>query len=256
MYDDYYNVSKTEGANFIEIRTFATTKRKGAVLSSKHKRTNVYSKNVESRKRSNHRAKKNILDIIKNNFYAIESSFITLTFRENIQDIRICNQIFKSFMRKLKRHISKEIKYLCIIEFQKRGAVHYHMLVDIVNFDYKTVIDMWNRSINQNHRIRVKGGSVRVEKVSKKSTDKITNYITKYITKSLGNPKLLGEKCYFTSRAIKRSKKTTHFIEDLKKKDILTTLDINGHLQTKNYYTDSYTGTLITYYMIEKYINK
>lgn len=63
-------------------------------------------------------------------------TFITLTFEENIKDIDIANKRFRYFIDKVKR-VKKDFKYLCIPEFQKRGAVHYHLLTNIPINDNK-----------------------------------------------------------------------------------------------------------------------
>ena len=65
------------------------------------------------------------------NFNNKYDKFLTLTFAENKIDIQECNVLFKAFIRKLKNKYNKNLKYLAVIEFQKRGAVHYHVLLTI-----------------------------------------------------------------------------------------------------------------------------
>lgn len=79
-------------------------------------------------------------------------SFWTFTFAENLTDIDEANKKFKnwrdSFTRYLKRKYGIEFKYLGVPEFQKRGAVHYHLLTNLdpklypdLMIHQKTVID-------------------------------------------------------------------------------------------------------------------
>lgn len=79
-------------------------------------------------------------------------SFWTFTFAENITDIDEANKKFKnwrdSFTRYLKKKYDIEFKYLGVPEFQKRGAVHYHLLTNLdpklypdLMIHQKTVID-------------------------------------------------------------------------------------------------------------------
>lgn len=61
-------------------------------------------------------------------------SFVTLTFKENISDIDEANKIFHRWRTSISRamkNLGSEFKYLCVPEFQKRGAVHYHMLTNL-----------------------------------------------------------------------------------------------------------------------------
>lgn len=76
-----------------------------------------------------YRAKNKLID------YAIANredwkSFVTLTFADNITDIKEANKKFNSWV-KMVRRVFKDFKYLGVPEFQKRGAVHYHFLTNI-----------------------------------------------------------------------------------------------------------------------------
>lgn len=55
-----------------------------------------------------------------------------MTSEENITDIKIANVEFKKFIQRLKWS-REDFKYLAVIQFQERGAIHYHMLA---NLDY------------------------------------------------------------------------------------------------------------------------
>lgn len=68
--------------------------------------------------------------------YAIENeyywkSFITLTFAENITDIDFANKCFHKWVSSVRR-VYADFAYLGVPEFQKRGAVHYHLLTNLV----------------------------------------------------------------------------------------------------------------------------
>src|SRR5690606_4574852 len=58
-----------------------------------------------------------------------EPVFLTLTFAENVQDIDHGNRAFRNFMRRFEYDTGLKLKYVCVIEFQKRGAIHYHLVV-------------------------------------------------------------------------------------------------------------------------------
>lgn len=67
--------------------------------------------------------------------YALENadcwlSFITLTFARNEEDVSIANKHFDNWCRQVRR-ADQNFKYLGTVEFQARGAVHYHLLTNI-----------------------------------------------------------------------------------------------------------------------------
>jgi len=77
-----------------------------------------------------------------------KTKFLTLTFRENIQDITITNKEFKYFIQRLNYYLYQTkvqtLKYIATWEKQKRGAIHYH----VIFFDFPFVAkeklqDVW-----------------------------------------------------------------------------------------------------------------
>ena len=115
-----------------------------------------------NRKRSRHRARKMVQRLVDANFgFHIDpfgrpyiSKFLTLTFKKNIKTPKEANAYFTRFMKKLNYQVFKSkksvIKYLAVVEFQKRGAVHYHVvffnLPFLDNF-YYFFKKLWGRDI-------------------------------------------------------------------------------------------------------------
>lgn len=127
--------------------------------------SNKYKK--ERTERSIRRTRKNIQDILNANLDD-KSYFLTLTFKENIQDYKKANEKFKYFIN-IK---NKNIKYLAIKEHQQRGAVHYHLIVfDIEKEKLKSLIDSWSY------------GFTNSKKITNKYSYSIANYLTKYFSK-------------------------------------------------------------------------
>lgn len=84
-------------------------------------------------KRSLSRTRQNVINTIRNNT-DIFVTFITLTFKENIADVDEAFRLFKNYIKKVRSYMhstDKELYYLAIPEFQKRGAVHFHMVCNI-----------------------------------------------------------------------------------------------------------------------------
>lgn len=139
------------------------------------------------------RTRNNLRRLILSNF-SNNSRFITLTFAENVTDIERANQEFKRFIQRLrrwtKREKRKDFRYIAVIEFQKRGAIHYHVIMDIGFVRQKDLQEIWGQGFIKINRIR--------------HVDNIGAYVTKYMTKDLYDERLSGKKAYLASRNLKR----------------------------------------------------
>ena len=160
------------------------------------------------------RARNKIFDIISCNINAIPDhegnlqlpKFLTLTFAKNITDLKTANAEFTKFNKRLSYNLYKVnrnvLKYICIPEFQKRGAVHFHVLY--FNLPYvknEKMQEIWGH------------GYTFIEGISKKQNIKdFAKYVCKYISKenSKGEDnyqiylekEMLNSKRYFTSRGL------------------------------------------------------
>ena len=137
-------------------------------------------------------------------------SFITLTFEENISNIKEANKKFRYYIDKVRR-LKKDFCYIAIPEFQERGAVHYHILTNLeCNSDlipkmpkkrlynpntkrYKELeyydLKYWNEGFSS---AELMTGDVK----------KIVGYISKYMTKDIDN-RLFGHRRFFCSQNLK-----------------------------------------------------
>lgn len=112
-------------------------------------------------------------------------SFITLTFSDNITDLSIANRFFTAFQKRLK-YLAPNVKYLSVVEFQGRGAVHYHLLCSHY-IDTDVLSDLWQN------------GFVKIKKI--KNRHNLGLYIVKYLTKDLFlERKYFMKKKFFYSR--------------------------------------------------------
>lgn len=123
--------------------------------------------------------------------------FITLTFKENVKELGEANLIFKKFIQRLKRR-KKDLKYLAVPEFQKRGAVHYHILV---NFEMATseLETLWQN------------GFVKINRVQ--HINHMGLYISKYIGKNLFDIRYFGMRKILASRNLEQPVIVTVFKE-------------------------------------------
>ena len=106
---------------------------------------------------------------------------LTLTFRENVQDIDDAWNCFKYFCKLMRFRYRDRWAYVCVPEYQKRGAVHFHLAI-VGYYHANTVRRMWLRASGK------RGGNVDIttpRKAGKNSWNpkRIAAYLTKYITK-------------------------------------------------------------------------
>lgn len=138
-------------------------------------------------------------------------TFITLTFAENLTDITFANKKFSYFVDKIRR-VFKNFKYLCIPEFQKRGAVHYHLLsnIDINN-------NLLYHQIDNSKFLHVKYWDYGFTKVDivKGDIKKIIGYISKYMTKDIDD-RLFGKRRFLYSQNLNKPEVIYFDTSDLK----------------------------------------
>jgi len=144
----------------------------------------------ENRERTLHRIRNDIINLSISNFDN-KSKFITLTFAENMTDLKKANNEFKKFIKRLKYRFG-DFNYLAVIEFQERGAVHYHMLSDLNYVENKDLRAIWGN------------GFVKINRI--KHVDNIGAYIVKYTNKNTDDVRLHRRKAYLRSENLKKPK--------------------------------------------------
>jgi hypothetical protein len=126
---------------------------------------------------------------------------MTLTFADNITDLKQANYEFNKFVLRLSYKYPK-FEYLAVPEFQKRGAVHYHFVVYNTHWiPHQTLQRIWGH------------GFIKIRPI-----ENVTNiglYMTKYLTKDALDRRLEGRKRHFSSRGLRK------FITIRKQVDVL-----------------------------------
>ncbi len=177
-------------------------------------------------------------------------TFITLTFEENITDLEYANKRFKYFIDKVRR-VKKDIKYLCITEFQKRGATHYHMLCNISINDTSLIYSQEDNP-KFKHIKYWTDGFTSVE-VIKKDAKKIIGYIAKYMTKDIDN-RLFNRHRYFYSRNLIKPVANYINLDDTIDNDFYQKIIQDKKLIYENEYINPYDNTKVSF--LEYYINQ
>ena len=168
------------------------------------------------------------------------SKFITLTFKKNIRDIEYADGEFKKFIQRFKYKFDiPKLKYLAVREFQKRGAIHYHLLCD------------WDKLLPSEDEIRHyerylgkeiwKHGFVDIKPID--HVDNVGAYIIKYMTKGVAIEFFKGKKIYLCSKGLERPL----VYHDYYAEQIINTYSLNTKKEVfTNSYESEYLGT-ITY---------
>ncbi len=201
------------------------------------------SSSEEKLKSSARRAKRMIKRLImsncfvwfKNNGDSYLPITLTLTFAENITDIKQANYEFTKFIRRLNYETNaienkslkqSNLKYLAVFELQKRGAIHYHMIffnLPYIKGVYRRMYKIWGQG-----RIMIGGKDKIFKKVKdQKHLEKIISYFIKYIQKSVFDNNFHGKKKYITSKGLLKpqensSAEVVNFIESILPAEILS----------------------------------
>jgi len=105
---------------------------------------------------------------------------LTLTYRENVTDLARAWSDLKAFSRKMKAEFKEDWQYICVPEFQKRGAVHFHMAISGF-LPVKTVRRFWREVVGEGN---IDITSPRAIDANSWNPKRIANYLAKYITKN------------------------------------------------------------------------
>ena len=119
------------------------------------------------------------------------NKFFTLTFADNVTDFAFANECFRKYVMRLKYNYKSDLKYLVVPEFQKRGAIHFHVICNLQYVPVAQLAELWGFGFCRINRI-----------------DNVTNvglYVSKYIQKQFDDDRLHTKKCYWGSRNLKRS---------------------------------------------------
>jgi len=253
---DLYNVKLIDCGNYMQVYYLQKQKKKDKNLKREEKESknilNIDTDNLikkENKNCENNIAFKNIMRskldcqrLAKTN--ASEwKTFITLTFEENILDIDKANKELKKFIYKVKR-VYNDLKYIGIPEFQKRGAVHYHILTNIDIDNTKLIYSQQNNE-KFKHIKYWNNGFTKVDNL-KNDIKKIIGYISKYMTKDADN-RLYNRHRYFYSKNLQKPKINYLNLENTTHLNFYKSKLKNKELIYNNIYVNSYNEELIEF---------
>lgn len=130
-----------------------------------------------------------LLRVADINFEAGACVFVTLTFRENVQDYGTAIRAFKLFTKRLRRKL-EDVRYIATLEIQQRGAYHFHMILNApdVQFGLDNVAPLWQNGL--------------VDITSVDDVKKVLLYMTKDLIHQNRSHPLFNRRCYFVSQEL------------------------------------------------------
>lgn len=160
------------------------------------------------------------------------AKFLTLTFGDNVTDLDQAHYEFKKFIQRMNYLIfgtkSGNLRYTAVVQFQERGAVHYHVIIYNIPFTRVEVIQqIWGN------------GWVWINKID--DVDNVGAYVCRYMTKEVDDERLRGRKCYFNSRGLVRPV----VIEDEKRAEMIKRSLPEEKKVVSVAYENDYTGITI-----------
>ena len=156
----YYNTSKVQSDIFLKSPKGHGKDRQGNLL------------------RSFRRRKQRIRRLINSNNVG-KSSFLTLTYKDNMISQSQGYKDLNNFLKRLRYHYPQFNKYLYCIERQERGAIHFHLVFfDVPKIDNEILSKLWGK------------GFIRINKTE--NVNNLGAYMTKYMSKESQKLALTG----------------------------------------------------------------
>lgn len=103
--------------------------------------------------------------------------FITLTWQENMTDVKRGKMALRAFIRRLERH-ADGVWGVWRQERQERGALHYHLIIGGLPFTNVTTLQSWWSTITGEHNVK---NSLDLEII--RSYNGVMFYTSKYVAK-------------------------------------------------------------------------
>ena len=176
--------------------------------------------------------------------------FFTLKFKKNVTDHESANAEFRSFIKRLNYKLFKKhsgLKYVCVVERQERGALHYHIILfNMPYVPHKELLELWGH------------GAVTINAID--HVDNVGVYVVKYIEKTMHemqsnkSAKVKDKKLYFASRGLYKPEEISDGTAEGKRELRKIAGKVEGHeVYRKMYESEHYdTYEVIQYNLARK----
>jgi len=122
----------------------------------------------------------------------IKPTFCTLTYKKNETNRKKASSDLRLYHQRLSYYTNTSLRYVAIPEFQKRGAIHYHVIYFNLPFVPVQILtkEIWGHGNVDIHILR--------------KIKNIASYVAKYISKETLDKRHKGHRLLITSRNLKR----------------------------------------------------
>ena len=165
--------------------------------------------------------------------------FFTLTFKKNEINHAAANADFRSFIKKLNYKLFKKhsgLKYVCVVERQQRGALHYHIILfNMPYVPHKELLELWGH------------GAVTINAID--HVDNVGAYVMKYMEKEMNemqsekSAKVKDKKLYFASRGLHKPKEISDGTQEGKRELWGVAAKVEGHEVFRKKYENEHYDT-------------
>lgn len=128
--------------------------------------------------------------------FKVNDMFITLTYKKEDVTINEASKDFDNWIKRMRWRYG-DFKYIAIRSFQKRGTIHYHLLVDIPRLPKE---DLKNKAFEKIWR----RGEVYIKKIYKLGVVYSQSPLLKYLVKNLkefkADERAFGKRLYIKSK--------------------------------------------------------
>lgn len=165
--------------------------------------------------------------------------FFTLTFKKNEINHAAANADFRSFIKKLNYKLFKKhsgLKYVCVVERQQRGALHYHIILfNMPYVPHKELLELWGH------------GAVTINAID--HVDNVGAYVMKYMEKEMNemqsekSAKVKDKKLYFASRGLHKPKEISDGTPEGKRELWGVAAKVEGHEVFRKKYENEHYDT-------------
>lgn len=155
------------------------------------RKRNPYKKMFKS-ERHIQRSKNNFRNKVRATLIEGTPHLVTLTMLD-IVNIEVAYKHYTEFGSRLRKVFGKEIIWIAVPEFQKRDAVHFHVLMWNLPYDV-------HETETRSRRIQNLWGYGYVDVIATDGSPKLSSYLAKYMSKAMHDYRLFSKKAYSCSR--------------------------------------------------------
>lgn len=203
----YFNLKVIQSGDRVEVYKYSKAQEKGFEGKNKTGRKGKgMADTVKNRREVLNKSRNNIIRLVNCNPDLM--TFISLTYKENMQDLPSSKVHLNKMCKELQRDF-QGFKYLYVLELQGRGAIHYHMLcnlpVPVDTAKSKQLKPEGQKLLErQFHETYWEYGWVDIRDLSQEGNTNAGLYVSVYLIEDLFDVDLQGSKCYGYSRNLNK----------------------------------------------------